>query len=219
LTDTDGRPRPRGRRGYSEAHRHEIRQSFIAAGRQLLAGGQEMSLRRIAAETGRSVAAIYQYFPDQRALLAAIRQQDMDAATDAMEAAAAQGTDPGARLRDVFLTAARYWLSHPDHFDCLFMSHPGQEVLRCADGRPFGQSESVRRSQALYRRVVEAFLASLPRDVVSIDLAVDVLIATTHGVIAFPRCTRSMAWTPPLPMVECALDALLSSWRAASSAA
>lgn len=178
-----------------------------------------MSLRRIAAETGRSVAAIYQYFPDQRALLAAIRQQDMDAATDAMETAAAQGTDPRSRLRDVFLTGARYWLSHPDHFDCLFISHPGKEVLRSADGRPFGQSESVRRSQALYRRVVEAFLASIPRNKVPVDLAVDVLIATTHGVIAFPRCTRSMAWTPTLPMVECALDALLSTWQAAGAQA
>lgn len=172
-----------------------------------------MSLRRIAAETGRSVGAIYQYFPDQRALLAAIRQEDMDAATDAMEAAAEKATDARSRLRDVFLTAARYWVTHPDHFDCLFMSRPGQEVLRSADGRPFGESPSVQRSQALYRRVVDGFFASLARRPMPVDQAMYVLIATTHGVMAFPRCTRSLGWPPVLPMVECALDALLATWQ------
>ena len=180
-------------------------------------GGQVISLRRIAAETGRSVGAIYQYFPDQRALLAAIRQADMDAATDAMEAAAARATDARSRLRDVFLTAAHYWLAHPDHFDCLFMSRPGQEVLRCADGRPFGESASVQRSQSLYRRVVEEFLASLAQRPMPTEQAMYVLIATTHGVMAFPRCTRSMGWPPVLPMIECALDALLTTWQGAGS--
>lgn len=203
---------PRGRRGYSDAHRDEIRQAFIEAGRRLLAGGTEMSMRRIAAEAGWSAAAIYQYFPDQRALLAEIRQGDMNAATDAMEAVATRVTEPRERLREVFLTGARYWLAHPDHFDCLFTSPPEKEVLRCADGTPFGQSDTVRRSLALYRRVVGAFLDALPARPVTVEVAVDVLIAATHGVIAFPRATRSMHWTATLPMVECVIDALLDTW-------
>jgi len=56
LKVTPAASRPRGRRDYSDAVRVEIRLAFIEAGRRLLAGGTEMSTRRIAAQAGWSAA-------------------------------------------------------------------------------------------------------------------------------------------------------------------
>ncbi len=203
-----------GRRSYSDAKRGQVRQAFIDAGRRLLNGppSAALSLRRVAAEAGYSPALIYQYFADQRALWAAVRERDMNAATDAMEAAAAQVDDPAQRVRTVILTAARYWLDHPDHFDVLFSGAPGRAPIEAADGLPFGRSDSVVRSLALYTRIVDAYLAALPRRPLATAAAVDTLIAAAHGTIAFPRATSSMNWTATEPMVETVVDALLEHW-------
>ncbi|VTU24410.1 transcriptional regulator BetI [Variovorax sp. PBS-H4] len=210
-----------GRRAYSALDRQRIRQAFIDAGRRILVeeGAGAMSMRRIAAEAGYSPASIYQYFPDQRALLVAIREFDMNAATDAMEACARGTAEPARRVRQVFLTAARYWLAHPDHFDVLFAGSRERAVLCTPDGVPFGRSSSVLRSLALYTQVVEDFLDSLPCRPVDTVLAMDTLIATTHGVIAFPRLTSSMSWSATAAMVETAVNALVDHWIGAASEA
>ena len=203
-----------GRRAYTDEDRHRIRQSFIDAGRRILAGqgAAAMSMRQIAAEAGYSPGTIYQYFRDQRALIVAIRELDMNAATDAMEMAAKRTADPARRVRDVFLTVARYWLEHPDHFDVLFSGGASRPAIHAVEGVPFGRSQSVVRSLALYTWVVDDFLASLPEAPIATPLAVDTLIAAVHGVIAFPRATQSMKWTSTRTMIECVIDALIGTW-------
>lgn len=203
-----------GRRAYTEEDRARLQQAFIDAGRRILAGkgGGAMSMRKIAAESGYSPASIYQYFHDQRALIVAIRELDMNAATDAMEEAARHTTDPTRCVRDVYLAAARYWLEHPDHFDVLFSGPPSRAAIHTVEGTPFGRSASVLRSLALYTRVVDEFLASLPARPIATCLAVDTLIAAVHGVIAFPRVTPSMSWSSTQSMVGCVIDALVEKW-------
>lgn len=205
-----------GRRAYSDEDRRRIRQTFIDAGRRILAGqgAAAMSMRQIAAESGYSAGTIYQYFRDQRTLIVAIREFDMNAATDAMELAAERIADPAQRVRDVFLTAAHYWLEHPDHFDVLFFGGANRAAIHTVEGVPFGRSQSVVRSLALYMRVVDEFLASLPRRPVATRAAVDTLIAAVHGVIAFPRATPSMTWSSTQTMVEWVIDALIGAWLA-----
>ena len=170
-------------------------------------------MRQIAAEAGYSPASIYQYFHDQRALIVAIRELDMNAATDAMEACANRIADPAARLREVMLTAARYWLAHPDHFDVLFSGATAGSQLYTAEGALFGRSQPVLRSMGLYTRVVDEFFRSLPRPPMDLALAVHTLIAAVHGVIAFPRVTPSMKWSSTALMVEAVIDALVRDWR------
>ena len=203
-----------GRRAYSAVDRQRVRQAFIDAGRRILIeqGAGAMSMRHIAARAGYSPGSIYQYFPDHRALLVAIREFDMNAATDAMEACALATVDPVRRVRSVFLAAACYWLAHPDHFDVLFAGSRERVALCTPEGLPFGRSQSVIRSLALYRRVVDEFLESLPCRPIETTLAMDSLIAATHGVIAFPRVTPSMPWSSTAAMVEIVLDALLNQW-------
>lgn len=203
-----------GRKAYSAVDRQRVRQAFIDAGRRILIehGAGAMSMRQIAAEAGYSPGSIYQYFPDQRALLAAIREFDMNAATDIMQACALAQSDPARRLQDVFSAVARYWLDHPDHFDMLFGGSRDRVALHTPEGLPFGRSTSVVRSLALYARVVDDFLSSLPCRPVDTVLAMDALIAATHGVVAFTRATPSMPWSATLDMVHVVVEALVSHW-------
>lgn len=204
-----------GRRAYTAVDRQRVRQAFIDAGRRILIerGAGAMSMRQIAAEAGYSPGSIYFYFPDQRALLAAIREFDMNAATDIMEACAFAQADPARRVHDLFGAVARYWLAHPDHFDMLFAGPRDRVALHTPEGLPFGRSPSVVRSLALYARVVDEFLTSLPCRPIDTVLAMDALIAATHGVIAFPRATPSMPWSSTLAMVETVIEALVGHWR------
>ncbi|MDQ8033536.1 MAG: TetR/AcrR family transcriptional regulator [Bordetella sp.] len=203
-----------GRRAYTALERQRVRQAFIDAGRRILIGqgASGMSMRRIAAEAGYSPGSIYLYFPDQRALLAAIRESDMNAATDLMESCALAQPDPAQRVLDVFNTVARYWLAHPDHFDLLFAGSRERVALHTPEGLPFGRSSSVVRSLEFYARVVDDFLSSLPCRPIDTVLAMAALIAATHGVIAFTRATPSMPWSSTLAMVEIVVDALASQW-------
>ena len=86
-------------RAYSAEDKAKVRQALIETGRHLFAieGAARVSLRRIAAEAGYSPGSIYQYFQDHHALQIAIRELDMNQATDHFEAFAARIKDPVAR--------------------------------------------------------------------------------------------------------------------------
>lgn len=207
-------------RAHSAEDKARVRQAFIDAGQRLMAteAAEAISLRRIAAEAGYSPGTIYKYFNDHRELLFAMREFDMNAATDLIEASAHGEADPTQRVRKLFLGSVNYWLSHLDHFDLLF-SGPLPQSVRKGDSPPFGQSSSVQRSLKLYRDAVDQFFASLTRRPMSVVKATDILIATSHGVIAFPRLTTSMGWSDTAEMAETAIDALLHSWTQQGNAA
>lgn len=204
-------------RAHSPEDKARVRQAFIDAGKQLMRTEEpeSVSLRRIASAAGYSPGTIYQYFHDHRELLFAIRELDMNAATDLIEAAAHGEQDPKTRVRKLFLGSVNYWLEHLDHFDLLFSGPLPQGLGRRADAPVFGRSSSVQRSLKLYRDAVDAFFRSLRHRPMSTIKATDILIATSHGVIAFPRLTASMDWSDTRSMAEFAIDALLDAWQRA----
>lgn len=204
-------------RAHSAEAKSDVRAAFISAGRRLLAakGTKQISLRGIAAAAGYSPGTIYQYFGDHRALLLAIREEDMLTAVIAFEQIAASETDPEQRVLKVFLGVARYWLDHFDHYQTLFSLSPYKLAVRDDAGIPFGRSAIVTRSYALYDRIVRDLLATHGRASVDAKCAVDCLIAAVHGMLSFPMYTRTMDWTDPMTMIEMAIGAMLSSLRRA----
>jgi len=207
-----GKPKTRAK---SDQAKSDVRAAFISAGRALLSkdGSTEASLRSIATAAGYSPGAIYQYFGDHRELLMAIREEDMLAAVVAFEAIAAREMDPERRVKQVFLGAARYWLENFDHYQILFSLPPNKPPIRDRDGVPFGRSPVVVRSYSLYDRIVRELFETYDHPTVPTKRAVDTIIAAVHGIIAFPKHTRTMDWTDTLVMAELAIDALLHFWR------
>lgn len=201
------------------AHRDEdkakVRRAFVEAGRHLMATDDDpskVSLRRIAALAGYSPGSIYQYFRDHQALLFAIREVDMNAATDRFEEIARRTRDPVERVRKLFLGTVEYWLEHLDQFDVLFSRQPNRPPLLNQEGVPFGESPTVLRSLQVYYDAVEALFAALPSPPMKVRVAADTLIAVTHGIVAFPRHTRTMRWSDTRAMAQAAVDGLLSGW-------
>lgn len=205
-------------RAHSPEDKAKVRQAFIEAGRRLLGRDDsgKVSLRMIASEAGYSPGSIYQYFHDHRELVFAIRERDMNEATDHFDRIAKRARDPVARVRKLFLGSVQYWLAHLDHFDVLFAGPLHHPVVVSQDGVPFGQSETVRRSYRVYYDAIDALFGSLPNRPMDTRLAADTMIATVHGIVAFPRMTPSMPWSPTTTMAECAIDALIAGWIAQS---
>lgn len=207
--------RPSRSRANTAEAKNDLRAKFIAAGRRLLAakGSKDISLRSIAAAAGYSPGTIYQYFRDHRALLLAIREEDMLTAVIAFEKIAAGESDPEERVIKVFLGAARYWLDNFDHYQTLFSLSPDKLVVNDATGLPFGRSPVVVRSYSLYDRIVRDLLMAHGATSVDAKCAVDSLIAAVHGIVSFPIYTRTMNWTDGLTMVEFVIQSVVSCWK------
>jgi AcrR family transcriptional regulator len=200
-----------------------VRQAFIDAGRRLFSEEQpsKVSLRRIAQEAGYSPASIYQYFPDYRSLVLAIRERDLSAFAGQLEAQSKRIRDPEQRVRKLAKWSVKHWLAHPDQFEVLFsrMTTLGAppESVPPPDDTPFGQSATVIRTLDVYYRAVDALFATLSRVETTSRLAADTLIATSYGIVAFPRGTPTMAWSDPYRMAENAIDAIVDSWLSPSA--
>ncbi|MCA6107025.1 TetR/AcrR family transcriptional regulator [Bradyrhizobium cenepequi] len=211
--------RPARARAHSVQAKSEVRAAFIAAGRRLLAakGSKQASLRGIAAAAGYSPGTIYQYFGDHRALLLAIREEDMLTAIIAFEKIAESERDPEQRVLHVFLGVAQYWIGNFDHYQTLFSLSPYKLAVKDDAGIPFGRSPIVTRSYSLYDRIVRDLFATYEREPVDAKLAVDSLIAAVHGMVSFPMYTRTMDWSNPRTMIEVVIRSMLSSWRTLGS--
>jgi AcrR family transcriptional regulator len=117
---TAGR-RIRSRRGEGETLREEV---LVAAEHLLIAAGSEdaVSVRAVAAAVGVSPAAIYLHFPDKDALMRAVCGRVFGVFDAALEAAAADATDP---LDDLFRRARAYvtfGLSNPGQYQIIFLA-------------------------------------------------------------------------------------------------
>lgn len=202
-------------RARADEDKAEVRQSFITAGRRLLAGGDpsKVSLRRIAAEAGYSPGTIYSYFADFRALYRAVRERDMEDAVVVFENLAAAEAEPRARVRNLFLGTVRYWLGHPEHFDVLY-TMPGGVQDGGSPDEQFGQAPVVVRAVNVYYDAVAALFDSLPAHPMPARLAADSMLAAVYGLIAFPRMTPTMAWSDTTAMAEVVVDAILARWGA-----
>lgn len=99
-----------------------------------------------------------------------------------------------------------------DAFDQLFGRGRPLAPLLTPEGIPYGRSETAQRALAVYYRAVDDLWATLASPPLPSQLAADILIGTTYGLISFPRHTRTVRWSSSQQMVDAAVKALLASW-------
>ncbi len=208
--------RPDRSRARATEDKEKVREAIVNAGRQLLAteDPSKVSLRRIAAVAGYSPATVYNYFDDYRALYTAVRAHEMELATSRFERIAARTKDPEQRVRKLFLATAQYWLKHLDDFDLVFALPAKKTTDPAADPSPFGQSPTVMRALKVYYDAVDAYFSTLLHPPIPPRLATDTLMAAVHGIVAFPRMTRTMVWSDMETMAEIVIDGMLHRWNA-----
>ncbi|GGC60542.1 TetR/AcrR family transcriptional regulator [Undibacterium terreum] len=198
--------------------KEKVREAIVSAGRQLFATEDPatVSLRRIATFAGYSPATIYNYFDDYRALYTAVRAHEMELATKRFERIAARTKDPEDRVRKLFLGTAQYWLKHLDDFDLVFALPVKKASVLTNENKPFGQSPTVTRALKVYYGAMHAYFDSLPRHPIPARLAADTLLAAVHGIISFPRMTRTMVWSDMETMAKNVIDGMLHQWSSVS---
>ncbi|MEO3388241.1 TetR/AcrR family transcriptional regulator [Mesorhizobium sp. CAU 1741] len=207
-----------GRKGLSRARTDEekkkVRDAFIESGRTLFATMkfEDVSLRKIAELAGYTPSTVYQYFRDQRSLLAAIREQDMSDALRQFQDIASRSSDPAERVRNLFMGAAEYWIDNFQHYQTLFEQPIEKPPVLTSEGVVFGKSTFASRSQKLYEDTVRDYLEAVGATSVAPKFAADCLIAVTHGMLAFPIHTRTMDWSPTSAMILETIDSLLEHW-------
>jgi hypothetical protein len=74
------------------------------------------------------------------------------------------------------------------------------------------------RTLDLYYTTIEEFFDSLPRRPLPHRLAADTLLAAVHGIIAFPRMTRTMKWSDIAKMADVVINGMVDHWIAEASA-
>jgi hypothetical protein len=116
---------------------------------------------------------------------------------------------PPYQIKPRWLGVARYWLEHFDHYQILFSLPPNKPPIKDRDGIPFGRSPVVVRTYSLHDGIVRELFETHHHPTVPTKHAVDTLVAAVHGIVAFPKHTRTMDRTDRLVMAEHAINAPL----------
>ncbi|MFO7975165.1 MAG: TetR/AcrR family transcriptional regulator [Candidatus Hydrogenedentota bacterium] len=148
-----------------EREREEITQRILDVARQMFVrdGYEAVTLRKIAKAIEYSPAAIYQYFKDKKALVAAIIQQDsQDLREDLLGCMNVE--DPLERLSEMAQHYAAWGVAHPNHFRLMHVPPPAlveqEDELRRSNTGPVEQ----KLLYALHKTVKEAIETGLLKE-------------------------------------------------------
>ena len=154
----------------SPARRKEI----MDAARALASasGWSAVTVRAVAAKIGCSAPALYQYFRDKEAILAALAAEGRTQLAEAMEASVAPVHGPGKRLRAALRGLWDFAMGNPELYAVMF----GLDGLR-------GHGNSCGPAMQVLRQAVAELATKRDAAVVPEDWA-DSLAAVAHGFIA-----------------------------------
>ncbi len=195
LADTRERRVRAASRERRDVQKQELREAILQAASDLFLerGYDGFSLRAVAERIGYSATTIYLYFKDKDELLFAVVDEGFQTFTAALDAAAASVSDPLGKLEAIGQAYIGFGLSHPAHYQLMFMQRPDFLLgYRAGECEPrihgFGILEQT------VRQAVDAGVLP-PGDAEAYS---DALWADVHGVVALaisiPVFDRERAW-------------------------
>jgi len=112
--------------GGSTEKNGDLRRLILDTTRHLLVqqGYQNLSMRKIARAINYSATSIYLYFDSKDALLHTLIDEGMTRLYEALTDAAAQQTDPVARLEALCQRFITFGLENPEYYEIMFLLHP-----------------------------------------------------------------------------------------------
>jgi AcrR family transcriptional regulator len=205
--------RRRARRASSRETQEDLRQRIIAAAREQfrLHGYDGVSMRKVATIVGYTAGAIYRYFPDKQTLLRHVWEDDLRWHSAYVRGAVDQAKQPIEKVRQIFLGYLRYWNQHPDNFRVVF-GGTNSEVNRADardDLRAFDYAtDDYKTFKALLTEVLGT-TERAPRDP---DLAMQILLAGVHGIVAMKHSPSQFPWFDVEEMGALMVDSILRGW-------
>ena len=200
---TDSR-RPRARKGEGERLREEL---LIATERLLIKTGDQeaVSIRAIAQAVGVTPPSIYLHFADKTELIFAVCTRHFQALDAAIEAAAADATDPLDELRARGRAYVRFGLEHPEQYRILFMSKPSAKPDQWSAEEMADNAAFTHHLDAVQRAVDAGGLGG--EGGVDVGLVAIGLWACVHGIVSLLIAQPDFPW----PDVDDLVDHMLTT--------
>jgi AcrR family transcriptional regulator len=203
--DTTAQPaagrRARSPRGKGDRLRDEI---LVAAERILIETKDQsaLSIRAIAAAVGVTPPSIYLHFADRNELVFAVCERQARQLEQAMEEAAAGGTDPWERIRRRGHAYLRWGLENPEHYRILMMSRPDDTPERFVDERLAATAGLGAVAADLEAAVAQGLIAPVPDPVKETEL----LWMVIHGMVSLVISKPGFPFGPPEGVYEAIFD-------------
>jgi AcrR family transcriptional regulator len=172
--------------------RHQLRQSILAAARDIAAqeGWQSVTIRKVADRIEYSPPTIYEHFASKEAMLLKLMREGFQLLLERVDSDVAG--DPEARILGIALA---YWQFAWDYPELYQVMHGLGGVPFCADEAAAGNAEGAPppEAQALFQLTMDAVKEMAPRDGPScadLEASVHILWATLHGLVALTMAGR-----------------------------
>lgn len=164
-----------------ERSRQETRQAILEAATQMFEreGFEGFSLRQVAENTGYTPTTIYLYFKDKEDLLFAVCSQGFVEFTQALKTAYELHSDPLERLHALAWAYFDFGLSHPLHYQTMFMQRSQWVTKATAGGEVKGDNSFIIQMTA----VTEAMRAGAIRMGDPIERT-NLLWSGVHGIVS-----------------------------------
>lgn len=173
-----------------ERRRQETRQAILEAATRMFEreGYEGFSLRQVAEAIGYTPTTIYLYFKDKDDLLFAVCQQGFAEFTEALDKAYQQNPDPLQRLHALAWTYLEFGLSHPLHYQVMFMQR-SEWVTKATDSK--GEVEGSNSYTILMNAIIEAMKAGVIRMGDPIETT-NLLWSGVHGIVSLALSMRGI---------------------------
>ncbi len=196
-------------------HRAELREEILAAARTLIQkhGDEGLTMRRLAQQTGYTPMALYSYFADKQAILAALAQEGFERLAEKLGPGGPL-TDPLTTLRQMLRACVAHGIANPAEYRIVFMTPE-------AGSGPVKSPSELARENAAFRILLQRVEACVEAGALpGAAFATSALLwAGVHGatalLITFPR----FPFGEPMAYAELVVDRLLAGLQARGAAA
>lgn len=173
-----------------EQRKQETRRAILEAATRMFEreGYEGFSLRQVAEAIGYTPTTIYLYFKDKDDLLFAVCQQGFAEFTEALDKAYQQNPDPLQRLHALAWTYLEFGLSHPLHYQVMFMQR-SEWVTKATDFK--GEVEGSNSYTILMNAIIEAMKAGVIRMGDPIETT-NLLWSGVHGIVSLALSMRGI---------------------------
>ncbi len=165
-----------------ERSRQETRQAILEAAVEMFEreGYEGFSLRQVAENIGYTPTTIYLYFKDKDDLLFAVCSQGFAEFTQALQTAYATHPDPLERLHALAWAYFEFGISHPLHYQVMFMQR-SEWMVKASDTK--GDVQGSNSFMIQMNAVVEAMKAGKMRMGDPIE-ATNLIWSGIHGIVS-----------------------------------
>lgn len=201
--------------GISERKQKEketLRREILDAARKIFVteGYDRLSMRKLAEKIEYSPTTIYLYFNDKAELLREVCEEAFRQLGDEISKRQADSSDPISVLRNGMIAYIDFGLSHPHHYEVIFIS-PNERYFKGKDYK-FEGSMGERAFELLTKSVANCLAAGVIREG-EVALISQTLWAGIHGITSLLITHQGFPFVEKRKLIDSVVDTMIDGLR------